>query len=169
VRVHANRGTNGIDGTIASAVGEALAWPHGPSLALLGDLTFLHDLDGLAAAAQLAAADRLPRGLTLVVVDNGGGGIFEHLPIRQHADAFERLFLTPQRADLAPLCQAFGIPHRRVDNLAEASAAVAERLEQAGLGVVQVIVDRDASVSTHREVWAQVAIQLAAARLKDAP
>ena len=117
VTVIANRGVSGIDGTVSTAMGAALAWQvdgGGPAYALLGDLTFLHDANGLFLGPQ----EPLPR-LTIVVVNNDGGGIFAGLePGRpEHARAFERVFATPTGADLAALCGASCTPYTRVTSL----------------------------------------------------
>ncbi|HZO13750.1 MAG TPA: 2-succinyl-5-enolpyruvyl-6-hydroxy-3-cyclohexene-1-carboxylic-acid synthase [Polyangiaceae bacterium] len=143
IDVHVNRGANGIDGTIATALGEALA--KGPTVALLGDLTFVHDLDGLAALGELRAP------LTIVVVHNGGGGIFRFLPIARHPTAFERLFATPQRADLAALCRAFDIPHRLIEPQLVGKAL--EALE--GPSVLEVRIDPATNLTRHEQAWAR--------------
>ncbi len=108
-RIFANRGLNGIDGTIGSFLGEAMAMD-GRGLLLIGDLAALHDLPALAAAAS---APRAPG--TIVVLDNGGGGIFDFLPVSQ-VPGWERWIRTPQSADLVAAAQAFGLAARRVDD-----------------------------------------------------
>ena len=100
-RVFSNRGASGIDGLVSTAAGLADGGP--PTVAVLGDLAFLHDCGGLRAAREIRGS------LTLVVIDNGGGRIFEQLPIAAEADLFETYFLTPQKVDLVRLCEAHGI------------------------------------------------------------
>jgi 2-succinyl-5-enolpyruvyl-6-hydroxy-3-cyclohexene-1-carboxylate synthase len=117
LRVLCNRGANGIDGTLSTAWGAALAWP-GPLTLLTGDLTFLHDAGGLLAARGLGV------NAHVVVVDNGGGGIFHYLPIAEHP-AFERCFLTPQATSLSHLCAAAGVTHREVNNLSTLARGLA--------------------------------------------
>jgi 2-succinyl-5-enolpyruvyl-6-hydroxy-3-cyclohexene-1-carboxylate synthase len=78
--------------------------------------------------------------LVLVVVNNGGGGIFARLPIQKHPTAFTRLFLTPQRCDIGVLCQALGARHRAT-SAAELSQALVRELERPGLGVLEVPID----------------------------
>ena len=109
VTVLANRGVAGIDGTVSTAIGAALAHG-GPAYALVGDLTFLHDANGLVLGAKEPRPD-----LTIVVVNNDGGAIFATLEqgAPELADAFERVFGTPHGVDLAALCAATGTPHRR--------------------------------------------------------
>ncbi|HHH12054.1 MAG TPA: hypothetical protein ENK23_08300, partial [Sorangium sp.] len=116
-----------------------------PTLAWLGDLTLLHDLDGLEAAGNAGWP------LTLVVVNNRGGGIFHQLPIAHHRGVFERLFATPRSARLAPLCEALGAHHQQV---ALAAGAFPEALRNAqqrpGLKLLEISVDRHHSVRRRR-------------------
>jgi 2-succinyl-5-enolpyruvyl-6-hydroxy-3-cyclohexene-1-carboxylate synthase len=165
--VRANRGTNGIDGTIASATGAAQVWPHGSTVALLGDLAFLHDLGGLQAAAQLDAQ------LTLVVINNGGGGIFSFLPIANlESSRFERLFLTPQSGDISQICGAVGAVHERVDEADSLGAALQRHIGHRGLRIVEVMVDRADNVRRHERAWTHVIRALdevSAKHIKSAP
>jgi 2-succinyl-5-enolpyruvyl-6-hydroxy-3-cyclohexene-1-carboxylate synthase len=139
--VSCNRGANGIDGTIASAIGIALATRE-PVAVLLGDVAFLHDATSLTALGARGADVRI------VVVDNDGGGIFSFLP---QADAlsderFEQLFGTPHGTDLVALAAAHGVPARTVENVDELRAALAEP----GPTVVRVCSERAANVAVHR-------------------
>jgi 2-succinyl-5-enolpyruvyl-6-hydroxy-3-cyclohexene-1-carboxylate synthase len=153
LRVLANRGVAGIDGMVSTAVGAALA--HGRrTLALLGDLTFLHDANGLVLGPDEPRPD-----LTIVVVNNDGGAIFGLLEqgSPEHAEAFERVFGTPHGVDLQALCAASGTPYVRAASVPELRAAAAGQ----GLRVVEVRTDRAASVDLDREVRAAVARALA--------
>lgn len=146
-RVLANRGLAGIDGVVSTAVGIALARPGQPAYALMGDLTFLHDANGL-----LTGPDEPVPDLTLVVVNDDGGGIFttlEHGAPERAAD-FERVFGTPTGADLAALCRAHGIPHDLAASPAELAGALGTRSR--GIRVVEVRVDR----ATHRQAHADL-------------
>jgi len=151
VAVAANRGANGIDGLLATALGEAVA-SGGPVVALSGDLSFLHGAGGLALARGLTTP------LALVVVDNGGGGIFGILPISQHPTAFEPHFITPQGADIPALCAAAGAPCICVPDTGTLREALAQALETPGLTVLTVRVDREENLARHRETWAAVAL-----------
>ncbi|MBM6399902.1 2-succinyl-5-enolpyruvyl-6-hydroxy-3-cyclohexene-1-carboxylic-acid synthase [Phycicoccus sonneratiae] len=144
--VVANRGLAGIDGMVSTAVGVALTRTE-PVLALLGDLTFLHDANGL-----LAGPDEQRPDLTLVVVNDDGGGIFTTLEhgAPERAASFERVFGTPTGTDLAALCRAHGVGHTRADTADALAAEVRRRPE--GLRVVEVRVDR----STHRQAHADL-------------
>ncbi len=109
--VFANRGLAGIDGTVSTAAGVALEL--GPTMALMGDLTFLHDTNGL----MIGPGEARPP-LRIVVVNDDGGSIFATLEpgAPEHGAHFERVFGTPHRTDLATLCAAHGIRYKRADN-----------------------------------------------------
>lgn len=136
--VVANRGLAGIDGTVSTAVGVALAQA-GPTLALMGDLTFLHDLNGLLMGPVEPRPD-----LTLVVVNDDGGGIFATLEYGapERATDFERLFATPTGADLGALCRGHGVAHELVTGLLDLQQALQRPTR--GLRVLEVPVDRAA-------------------------
>jgi 2-succinyl-5-enolpyruvyl-6-hydroxy-3-cyclohexene-1-carboxylate synthase len=137
-KVIANRGLSGIDGVVSTAVGAALGRPHGTrNLALMGDVTFLHDSNGLVLGPDEPRPD-----LTIVVVNDDGGSIFSMLEqgAPAHAHAFERIFGTPHRVDLASLCAATRTPHWRVDDLAELQHALAS--PHGGIEVVEAVVGR---------------------------
>jgi 2-succinyl-5-enolpyruvyl-6-hydroxy-3-cyclohexene-1-carboxylate synthase len=121
VRFLANRGANGIDGLISSAAGAAHATGM-PTVAITGELGLLHDLGGLAAAAGAGAPVRV------VVIDNGGGGIFHFLPQREAMDdaEFDELLATPRGVDAGKAAELFGIPHRRVTHLGELGKALGD-------------------------------------------
>ncbi len=134
-----NRGLAGIDGSVSTAIGAALG-RQGSSraLALLGDVTFLHDTNGLVLGPDEPRPD-----LTVVVVNDDGGSIFASLEqgAAEYAGSFERLFGTPHHVDLAALCAATRTPHWRVDSLAELEHALAS--PAGGIEVVEVVVRRD--------------------------
>ena len=134
-----NRGLAGIDGSVSSAIGAALGRPHSTrALALLGDVTFLHDCNGLVLGPDEDRPD-----LTIVVVNDDGGSIFASLEQGGpgHEDSFERLFATPHHVDLASLCAATRTPHWRVDSLPELRHALAS--PAGGIEVVEAVVRRD--------------------------
>ncbi|QJY46349.1 2-succinyl-5-enolpyruvyl-6-hydroxy-3-cyclohexene-1-carboxylic-acid synthase [Pseudonocardia broussonetiae] len=137
--VLSNRGVAGIDGTVSTAVGVALAHD-GPAFALMGDLTFLHDTTGLLIGPGEPRPD-----LTVVVLNDGGGGIFGLLEqgAQEHSAAFERMFGTPQEVSLEQLCGAFGIAH------AVSGVDLAPLPPPPGLRVVEVRADRSGLRSGH--------------------
>lgn len=157
LRLLANRGVAGIDGTVSTAMGAALAHA-GPTLALLGDLTFLHDANGLVLGPEEPRPD-----LTVVVVNNDGGAIFGLLEQGGpgHEAAFERVFGTPHRVDLAALCAATRTPHVLASTRNELRTALAV---VQGVRVVEVRTDRTAAVALDRQLHAAVARALAPGR-----
>lgn len=176
VRVLANRGLSGIDGTVSSAVGAALAWqadlskhseaaslasqqrPTAPAYALLGDLTVLHDSNGLVMGPDEPRPD-----LVIVVLNDDGGGIFHTLEPGEaaHAASFERLFGTPHGVEFAALCAATDTEHELVETTASLLAALerADRRGAFGIRVIEARVDR----SDRRELEARLAEAVAAA------
>lgn len=132
----AARGVSGIDGAVSFATGAALAHG-GPAYALVGDLTFLHDTNGLLAGPTEPRPE-----LVVVVANDDGGSVFTTLEqgAPEHAVTFERMFATPHGTDLAALCRAHGVEHSRHDDL-DLAAALAPR-GRPGVRVVEVAVDR---------------------------
>jgi 2-succinyl-5-enolpyruvyl-6-hydroxy-3-cyclohexene-1-carboxylate synthase len=152
VTVHANRGANGIDGVVSTAVGVAVG-TGAPTALLIGDVAFLHDSNGLLGAAG--------RGLDLVcvVVDNDGGGIFSFLPQARAlaSDRFESLFGTPHGLDLVALASAYGVAARRLAPGDDVASAVAAAASDGGVHVLVVGTDRAANVEIHRRIDEAVA------------
>jgi len=148
--VLSNRGVAGIDGVVSTAVGAALAHD-GPAYALLGDLTLLHDAGGLLASPGEPLPD-----LTIVVANDEGGSVFSLLEQGEptHAGSFERLFGTPQHADLGSLCAAYRVAHHRLTDLRMLPAALSP---SRGLRVLEVPVDRTSR--RHRYVALKRAIE----------
>jgi 2-succinyl-5-enolpyruvyl-6-hydroxy-3-cyclohexene-1-carboxylate synthase len=141
--IFSNRGANGIDGTLSTALGVA----HGgkPSVLLTGDLAFLHDSNGMLAASQLEGS------LTVVLINNDGGGIFEHLPLMQIDSSFENFFATPQSVDLAKLCEAHGVHHEQFQNWDDFITSIAD-LPESGIRILELRTDRKADCSMLLEI-----------------
>jgi 2-succinyl-5-enolpyruvyl-6-hydroxy-3-cyclohexene-1-carboxylate synthase len=154
LRVVASRGLAGIDGCVSTAVGLALA-SESPTCALMGDLTFLHDANGLLMGPLEPQPD-----LTVVVTNDDGGGIFTLLepgePERK-AD-FERLFGTPTGVDLAALCAAHHVPHQRISSREDLVDALGD--PPVGLRVLEVAVDRSAHRDLHTRLRGRAAAAL---------
>ncbi|MBE3075421.1 MAG: 2-succinyl-5-enolpyruvyl-6-hydroxy-3-cyclohexene-1-carboxylic-acid synthase, partial [Actinobacteria bacterium] len=131
--VVASRGLGGIDGCVSTAVGLALAQPQRPAYALMGDLTFLHDSNGLLIGPLEPRPD-----LTIVVTNDDGGGIFTLLEPGEPSRAtdFERVFGTPTGASIADICRAHGVAHTLASTRADLRAALRQHPD--GLGVVEV-------------------------------
>jgi 2-succinyl-5-enolpyruvyl-6-hydroxy-3-cyclohexene-1-carboxylate synthase len=154
--VRANRGVAGIDGTVSTALGVALAAGR-PTWALMGDLTFLHDANGLVLGPGEPRPD-----LCLVVADNDGGGIFATLEQGSgDPTTFERVFGTPHGTDLAALCAATRTPYRRVSAIDELPAALTPA---DGLRVVHVPIRRNTLLDDRKRLGAAVAAAVAPLR-----
>lgn len=153
LRVLANRGASGIDGFVSTVLGVAVTGR--PTFALMGDLTFLYDIGALLWNAR--------RGLSavLVVLNNGGGGIFDLLPQRELPE-FEELWLTAPWIDLAPLVAATGVRHARVTRANELAPAVEQATTLGGIHVVEVKCDRRLGLARREELRSAVAGTLAA-------
>jgi 2-succinyl-5-enolpyruvyl-6-hydroxy-3-cyclohexene-1-carboxylate synthase len=154
LRVLSNRGANGIDGIVSSALGVAAATGR-PTVLLTGDVAFLHDVGGLLTAHRY----RVP--LTVVVVNNDGGGIFSFLPIARATEHFEALFGTPHGVDLSHAAALYGARFHRPEAPASLRAAVQQGLE-GGLHLIEVRTDRARNVELHRSLFARMADSLGA-------
>jgi 2-succinyl-5-enolpyruvyl-6-hydroxy-3-cyclohexene-1-carboxylate synthase len=143
----ANRGASGIDGLLSTAVGHAAAGGH-PVIAVIGDVSALHDLNAL----QLASQARTP--LVILVLNNDGGGIFRYLPIARHDDVFERLFATPHGRSFAPIARAFGIAAESPRTRSALGTAVRRALRRRGATLVEVTCAREASERTRTQAIA---------------
>lgn len=147
LRVFSQRGASGIDGLISSASGIAVDAAH-PAILLTGDLAFLHDASGLISAQRLGVS------LTIVVLDNNGGGIFSHLPLATTTDPtrFEALFRTPHSSDLQSLAAGIGANAVRVATLEHYRKALKTSLTAPGVSVIIVSCDADASLEHSRTI-----------------
>lgn len=143
VRVHVSRGANGIDGIPSTAAGIATG-SAAPTLLVTGDLAFLHDLGGLAAARHVQ------HGMVILLLNNDGGGIFNFLPISGFPEVFEPLFGTPHGLDLSHAAHLFGLRHVRLTEAADVQDALDEAFRAGGLHVIEVVTVREETVREHR-------------------
>ncbi len=147
VHVLHSRGANGIDGTIATAAGSAAGTRKGVTV-LLGDLAFRHDV------ASLTAAQACGQRVTLVVVDNEGGGIFAHLPLAWDEAVHERYFTTPQVGSIPALAAGFGVECVSVHDRAGLQRALgAARGDSGDVRVIHAVVDPSNNLKQHRAAW----------------
>ncbi len=175
-RVLCNRGANGIDGTVSSAFGAAAA-SHDPVVLLIGDVALAYDLSALLSAR------RLDLKLTIVLINNEGGGIFDFLPVAKvkmaqgstggqsrlgdslgdqsgemtPQDIYTRHIATPTGLDFAQAATLYGLSHERVADVAGFRAALEQALAARDSGIIEVRTTRDANVELHRQVWNAVA------------
>ena len=151
VRMYFNRGANGIDGTLSTALG--IAHRNQPSVLLTGDLAFLHDSNGLLLRAKFVGS------LTVVLINNSGGGIFEHLPVAQFNPPFEEYFATPQAVDFAQLCAAHQVEHSLVRDLSHLGELVTH-LPEAGIRVLEIVTDRKSDAAFRKQLFTRAAAKL---------
>ncbi len=149
-RVLSNRGANGIDGTVSSAYGVAAAG-EGPVALLIGDVALAYDLGGLLAGPRLGL------GITIVLLNNGGGGIFDFLPVAGEKDVFEEHVATPTGLDFARAAALYGAEHRPAATPGEFESALSAGLGSPATTIIEVRTDRAENVALHRRVWDAVA------------
>jgi 2-succinyl-5-enolpyruvyl-6-hydroxy-3-cyclohexene-1-carboxylate synthase len=152
LRIVGNRGANGIDGVVSTALGVA-AVTNGPVVLIVGDLSYFHDLNGMLAAKKFDL------DVTIVVLNNDGGGIFSFLPQAEQIDSstFEVLFGTPTGLDVGAAARLFGASHARPGHWGAFRREICRGINSRGLSVVELTTDRDRNVEQHRAVWSAVA------------
>jgi 2-succinyl-5-enolpyruvyl-6-hydroxy-3-cyclohexene-1-carboxylate synthase len=144
--VYFNRGANGIDGTLSTALGIA----HGgdrPAVLVTGDLALLHDTNGFLSVSKFRGS------LTILLINNQGGGIFEHLPVAKFDPPFEEFFATPQQVDFGRLAAAYGVKHVRVRDEAHLRRLVAT-LPARGVRVLEMRTDRKRDAAFRQQLFA---------------
>ena len=144
IKVYANRGASGIDGNISTGLGLGAAQPERPLFVLVGDLTFYHDMNGLAAITRCDVP------VTLVVINNGGGGIFHRLPVSNFEPTFTEHFLTPQSLDFSHAAELYGLEHHRITNLETLRNALNAPTEPSKL--IEVITSSHQDQQTYTEL-----------------
>ncbi|GAB4213931.1 MAG: 2-succinyl-5-enolpyruvyl-6-hydroxy-3-cyclohexene-1-carboxylic-acid synthase [Roseiflexaceae bacterium] len=149
VRLLCNRGANGIDGVVSSALGAAAAGAR-PLVLAIGDISLYHDSNGLLAARQHNL------DATIVLLNNDGGGIFSFLPQAAERQHFETLFGTPHGLDFRPLAELYGARFTRVADWPAFRAALQAALDAPGLKIIELQTDRERNVTLHREIWREV-------------
>jgi 2-succinyl-5-enolpyruvyl-6-hydroxy-3-cyclohexene-1-carboxylate synthase len=152
-RVLSNRGANGIDGTVSAAYGAA-AVLDGRVTLLIGDVALLHDVGGLIAGRRLGIR------LTIVLLNNDGGGIFHFLPVAGERDAFEEHVATPHGIDFARVAAAYGATHTAPTDHAQFGDAVARAHTTPGTTIIEVRTVRSENLALHRRVAETVAAAL---------
>jgi 2-succinyl-5-enolpyruvyl-6-hydroxy-3-cyclohexene-1-carboxylate synthase len=144
-RVLSNRGANGIDGVVSSAFGAAAASPD-PVVLLIGDVALAHDLGGLLAARRLGLE------LTIVVLNNDGGGIFHFLPVSGEGDAFAEHVATPHGLDFSHAAGLYGLRHVRAQTEDELHTAVRAGIGSGAVTLIEVRTERAANLDLHRRL-----------------
>lgn len=143
-----SRGANGIDGTLSTALG--VAHNHRPAVLLTGDLALLHDANGFLIRRKFKGS------LTIVLINNHGGGIFEHLPVATFDPPFEEFFATPQSVDFKKLCAAHGVGYRLVRDARHFTGLIS-KLPKSGIRVLELRTDRKQDAAFRKKIFAAAA------------
>jgi 2-succinyl-5-enolpyruvyl-6-hydroxy-3-cyclohexene-1-carboxylate synthase len=154
IRVMANRGANGIDGVISTALGAAAVASEsngGPMVLAIGDIAFYHDMNGLLASKLHSI------GATIVVINNDGGGIFSFLPQAADEKHFEKLFGTPHGLDFSRAAELYGAVYHLADDTEGLRRAITAGVEGKGLHIVELRTNRSRNVALHRDAVSAVA------------
>ncbi|MFL6556507.1 MAG: thiamine pyrophosphate-dependent enzyme [Bacillus sp. (in: firmicutes)] len=152
IKVMANRGANGIDGTVSTAIGAA-AFTKSLYL-VLGDLTFFHDLNGLIAA-KLHDID-----IHIILVNNNGGGIFSFLPQSEHPKHFELLFGTPLNINFEHAVKMFNGQYTKIADWDQLADLLRQSPQEKGIHVYEIETNRDRNRDEHRELWRSVSQEI---------
>lgn len=152
IRVMANRGANGIDGTVSTALGAGMSSK--PLYLVLGDLTFFHDLNGLIASKQYGI------DINILLINNNGGGIFSFLPQANFPNNFEKLFGTPLDLDFSHAIKMFGGEYDLITDWEHFLSAFKRNLDRPGLKVMEITTNRDRNLTEHRELWNSVSREI---------
>jgi len=147
LRPHFNRGANGIDGTLSTALGVAHGGP--PAVLLTGDLALLHDTNGFLTRPKFRGS------LSVVLINNSGGGIFEHLPVADFGEIFEEFFATPQAVDFSSLCRAYGVEHVGVRDWTHFVELIS-RLPAAGIRILEIRTNRKHDADWRKKLFEHV-------------
>jgi 2-succinyl-5-enolpyruvyl-6-hydroxy-3-cyclohexene-1-carboxylate synthase len=152
VTIFANRGTNGIDGVVSTAFGIQAARKR-PTWLLIGDLSFLHDVNGLIVT-RFHEVD-----LTIVIINNDGGGIFSYLPQAEAGNHFEELFGTPTGLTFGHIAAMYDAQYAAIKTPEEFSAEL-EKAKHKPVRIIEVFTNRQANVKAHRELWTLITDRL---------
>ena len=147
IKVMGNRGASGIDGVVSTALG-AGGGTRVPVVAVVGDLSFFHDMTGLLMTRNSEI------NATIVVVNNDGGGIFSFLPQAEHPAHFEKVYGTPHGLTFGSVAELYGLEYTRVSTWEEFGEAVDRETSDMGTSIIEVPSSRERNVALHREAWA---------------
>ncbi|HZW69170.1 MAG TPA: thiamine pyrophosphate-dependent enzyme, partial [Pseudogracilibacillus sp.] len=154
INIYANRGVSGIDGTMSSALGVAASGKH--VTLLIGDLSFYHDLNSLLIAKRY----QLP--ITIVLINNNGGGIFSFLPQAKEEKYFEHLFGTPLDIDFKHAVDLYEGNYNLVKSEAELASVLKKSKTLNQFSVIELQTNRAENVTWHRDLWAKIVKRLEA-------
>ncbi|EAG4420838.1 2-succinyl-5-enolpyruvyl-6-hydroxy-3-cyclohexene-1-carboxylic-acid synthase, partial [Listeria monocytogenes] len=154
IKMLANRGANGIDGVVSSALGASVVFQ--PMFLLIGDLSFYHDMNGLLMAKKYKM------NLTIVIVNNDGGGIFSFLPQANEPKYFESLFGTSTELDFRFAAAFYDADYHETQSVDELEEAIDKASYHKGLDIIEVKTNRHENKANHQALWAKIADALKA-------
>ncbi len=154
IKIFANRGANGIDGVVSTAFGIQEARKR-PAWLLIGDLSFLHDVNGLIVS-RFHETD-----ITIVIMNNDGGGIFSYLPQANSGPHFEKLFGTPTGLTFEHIAAMYDAQYQSINNIEDFKVEL-EKKKEKNIRIIEVFTDRAANVKAHRELWSEIVERLEA-------
>ncbi|WP_110927339.1 2-succinyl-5-enolpyruvyl-6-hydroxy-3-cyclohexene-1-carboxylic-acid synthase [Bacillus massiliglaciei] len=154
IRAMANRGANGIDGVVSTALGVSTASEH--TVLAIGDLSFFHDMNGLLAAKLQK------QNFTILLINNDGGGIFSFLPQSNEPEYFEQLFGTPHGLDFSHAAELYEARYTKVRDWEEFKTVFSETFHTPGLKIIEIPTERASNVVKHRDLWNLVSREIAA-------
>ncbi|MCU0497948.1 MAG: 2-succinyl-5-enolpyruvyl-6-hydroxy-3-cyclohexene-1-carboxylic-acid synthase [Anaerolineae bacterium] len=160
-QIYSNRGASGIDGTISSAFGVAASHPEVHTVLVIGDLAFYHDLNGLLAAKRCQI-----HNLTIVLINNDGGGIFQRLPIAEFDPPFTDLFLTPHGLAFEPAIRMYGFDYIKADSHHDLQQAVKTALNTPQPTVIEVQTDSKRDLEDRLAIHQRVQMYLQSQQIK---
>jgi 2-succinyl-5-enolpyruvyl-6-hydroxy-3-cyclohexene-1-carboxylate synthase len=152
IRIFANRGANGIDGIVSTALGVGTVMQ--PLYLVLGDLTFFHDLNGLI----MSKLYQIP--IRIILINNNGGGIFSFLPQANYRDHYEVLFGTPLDLDFSHAVSMYNGSYRTITDWNHFTSSFGQNLENDGLQVLEIMTNREDNLQEHRELWKRVSQEI---------
>src|SRR5690625_4953120 len=153
VTIYANRGTSGIDGTMSTALGVAATTKQHVTL-LIGDLSFYHDMNSLLAAHHYKL------DITIILINNNGGGIFSFLPQAKEAKHFEALFGTPLNLDFKHTAALYGATYQKVATKQKYTQLIEKSIHSSGINIIEIETNREENVTWHRKLWQKVETRL---------
>lgn len=151
-KVFANRGANGIDGVVSTALGVSVEGS--PTVLVIGDLSFFHDMNGLLAAKMQN------KNITIIIINNDGGGIFSFLPQASEKEHFEDLFGTPHGLDFSHAIKMYGGEFARVESWEQFEQTFVQSFAKNGLKVIELVTEREKNVLEHRKLWNNVSQEI---------
>jgi len=148
ISLYCNRGASGIDGNLSTYLGILADSRAANGIALLGDLAFFHDINGLALCAELNS-----KGCngTIIIINNGGGHIFNYLP-QKNLNEFEKCWLTPIKMELLHAASLFGLMYQKADSVELLEQVLDSSLNSSSIDIVEVVIDQQASLQLSAEI-----------------